>query len=348
MRKAFDLRPLDAGDVLGRGFSLYAAAFFAFARWFLLAWTAPMLLLTCGLYFLLDPYHWQQRAVVEAASVIEPTARAAYYWLLKLASVVLGVTVGAAGVYYIAARFYVGGAPTLAEVGRAVSSRSGSLLGASILHVLAIGGITLLVQGLPASMILGGEEFWGGVLFLLLGFVWVPLLGWYLGVFGLNVPVVMLDDSTALESFGRSAFLTRGFRVRLFGVMLAAGMVAGAPGVPGLLNIPAWVGQEVLLAQKLPLLGDLVRVVWDGALLSLFFIPQVVFYFDMRCRKEGYDLAVMARNFGIEEGEMMRYRMNPHVGYRPLAGVTAPARRARPAPGRPAQAPRRLDGRRRP
>jgi hypothetical protein len=340
MRKAFDLRQLEFSDIMGRGFSLYAAAFFAFARWFLLAWTLPMIALTCGLFVLLDPYDWQHLAVVDPQSVFEPGARAAYYWLLKVASVALGLTVGAAGIYYTAARMYVGGRPTLGEVARAFSGRGPHLLGASFFHLLAILAITLAIFGLPLSMILGGETIWGWVLVFLLSFVWVPLLGWYVGTWGLNVTTVMLDESDALESFPRSAFLTKGFRVRLFGVMIAAILVAGAPGVPGLLTVPAWIGQEVLLEKGWPLIGDLIRVVWEGALLPLFFIPQVVFYFDMRCRKEGYDLAVMARNFGIEEGEMMRYRMNPHLGYRPPGYTPPKGRRApRPAPQPAAPAP---------
>jgi hypothetical protein len=140
----------------------------------------------------------------------------------------------------------------------------------------------------------------------------------------------MLDDAQAGESFGRSRFLTHGYRMRLFGVITAALLLVGAPGVPGLLTIPAWVGQDLLIDEGYPMVGDLLRILWEGALMPLFFIPQVVFYFDMRSRKEGYDLAVMARNFGIEEGEMMRYRMNPHEGYRPPGYKPTKGRRQPP------------------
>ncbi|MCC7508123.1 MAG: hypothetical protein IT464_01960 [Planctomycetes bacterium] len=328
MRKAFDLRPLDFGDVMGRGFSLYAAAFVAFARWFLLAYTLPMVLLTLALYLMFDPYNWVGHSARREPGVWEINSLAAYYWLLKLASVAFGATVGAAGVYYLGARLYVGGQPSLAEVAKAFYARSTHLLGSSLLHLFAVLGITLVLFGLPISMALGGEGSGAAGMAVVLGFLWVPLLGWYLGAYALNVPCVMLDDAQALESFGRSTFLTRGFRMRLLGVMACAGLLVGAPGLPGLLTVPAWIGQSLLEDAQWPLLGDLIRVLWDGVLLPLFFTPVVVFYFDMRCRKEGYDLAVMARNFGIEEGEMMRYRMNPDVGYRPPGYKPPKGRRA--------------------
>lgn len=318
MRRAFDLKPLAFGDVMGRGFSLYASAFVGFVRWFLVAYTLPMLVLTLAFYFLFDPYGWVGHSARLEQGVLEASNRAAYYWLLKLAAVVLGFSVGAAGVYYQAARVYVGGKPSLGEVVRAFGSRSGHLLGASVVFVTALLTITLACFALPAAMVLDDDVGEGIALAFLFAFAWIPLVGWFAGAFGLSVPVTMLDDSTGGESFTRSLYLTKGFRMRLFGVLVTALLLVGAPGVPGLLTVPAWIGQEVLLSQAgMPLLGDLLRVCWEGCLLPLFFAPVVVYYFDMRCRKEGYDLAVMARNFGIEEGEMMRFRMNPHLGYAP-------------------------------
>lgn len=318
MRRAFDLKPLAFGDVMGRGFSLYASAFVGFVRWFLIAYTLPMLVLTLGLYFLFDPYGWVGHSARTEQSVLEATSRAAYYWLLKLAAIVLGFSVGAAGIYYQAARVYVGGKPTLGEVVKALGTRSGHMLGSSFLFVILLLVITIACFAIPAGTALDGNVAGGVALAVLFAFGWVPLIGWYTGSCGLCVPVTVLDDCTGGESFTRSLYLTKGYRMRLFGVLISAMLLVGAPGVPGLLTLPAWIGQELLLTKAgSPLAGDLIRVCWDGFLLPLFFAPVVVYYFDMRCRKEGYDLAVMARNFGIEEGEMMRYRMNPHMGYTP-------------------------------
>jgi hypothetical protein len=46
-------------------------------------------------------------------------------------------------------------------------------------------------------------------------------------------------------------------------------------------------------------------------------LPLVVFFFDQRSRKEGYDIAVMARNFGIDEVELLRFQHGANLGYIP-------------------------------
>lgn len=315
MRKAFDLKPLGFNDVMGRSFSLYASAFMPFARWFLLAWTLPMLLLMALLYFALDPY--STAGMIEEESIWQAGGYASYYWLLKLAALVLGFSVGASGLYYIGARHYVGGKPGLGEVARAIAARAGHLVGTSTLNVLILLAMTLVCFGLPVLMIVDGDAFEGFLLMFLLSFLWVPAIGTYLGFWGMSVGCVTLDDASTPEAFSRSAFLSKGFRLRFVGMVAVGMLVVGAPGVPGLMTIPALVLQPLLADRGIAVIGDLVRVAWEGLLLPLFFLPLVPYYFDMRCRKEGYDLAVMARNFGIEEGEMMRYRMNPHAGYMP-------------------------------
>jgi hypothetical protein len=325
MRKALDLKPLEFGDVLGRSVSLYTSALAGFIGWFALAWTLPMISLTLLLYMLLEPYG--TAGIAEEQSIWAAGPYAAYVWLLQIAAIFLGFGVGAAGVYYLAARLYVGASPTFGEVAKAVQARAGALLSASTLHVLALLGITFLLLGFPIIAIIDGAVMEGAMFLFLLGILWVGLILWYLGACQLNVPCVMLDDSSAGESFGRSLFLTSRFRLRVIGLILTTMLIVGAPGVPGLMTAPAIAGAYLL--KEFPLTADLIYVAWQGALLPLFFIPLTVFYFDMRCRKEGYDLAVMARNFGIEEGEMLRYGMNPGLGYDPAAAAHARRRAPR-------------------
>ena len=316
MRKAFDLRPLDFSDVLGRSFSLYTANFVGYLRWFLIMWLLPMLVVGALLYLALNPFEWVGIPGRESPSLFKANTYAAFYWLLKVAGVVFAFTTGASGVYYMTARVYVGGNPGLSEVMRAVGKRFSHVAGVGFLHEMAIVGITVVCIAPPFLLWEGDEGF-----AILTGFVgwlaWLPLLLWYISVYALNTPAVMLDDAEATEAFTRSAFLTKSARGRLMGVTLVTVLVVGAPGIPGLLGIPAVVGRALLIDAGLPLLAVVVDLAWDAVLLPLFFIPLVVYYFDMRCRKESYDLAVMARNFGIDEAEMARFRFNPDLGYLP-------------------------------
>jgi hypothetical protein len=326
MRKAFDLRPLDFSDVLGRSFSLFTANFVGYLRWFLIMWLLPMFVVAGLLYLALDPFNWVGIPGREAPSLFEANSYAAYFWLLKLAGIVFAFTTGASGVYYMTARVYVGGNPGLGEVVRAVGSRFSHVAGAGFLHEMVVVGITfgclappfLLWEGDKGTAVLAGFVLWTA---------WLPLMLWYTSVYSLNTPSIMLDDAEATEAFQRSAFLTKRARGRLMGVTLVTVIVVGAPGIPGLLTIPSMVGKELLVDAGLPLLTVVVDLAWDAVMLPLFFIPLVVYYFDMRCRKESYDLAVMARNFGIEETEMARFRFNPDLGYTPKGWKGERARR---------------------
>jgi hypothetical protein len=316
MRKAFDLRPLDFSDVLGRSFSLFTANFVGYLRWFLIMWLLPMLVVAGLLYLALDPFDWVGIPGRESPGLFEANRYAAYFWLLKLAAVVFAFTTGASGVYYMTARVYVGGNPSLGEVMRAVGSRFSHVAGAGFLHEMALVGITFCCLA-PSFLLWESDKGMAIVTGMVLWTAWPPLLLWYTSVYALNTPAIMLDDAEATEAFQRSAFLTKRARSRLMGVTLVTVMVVGAPGIPGLLSIPAIVGKELLVDAGIPILAVTVALVWDAVLLPLFFIPLVAYYFDMRCRKESYDLAVMARNFGIDEAEMARFRFNPDLGYMP-------------------------------
>ncbi|MCA8945230.1 MAG: hypothetical protein KDB29_03310 [Planctomycetes bacterium] len=318
MRKAFDLRPLDFNDVIGRSFSLYTANFVAYLRWFLLMWLLPMMVVAVVFYFALDPYDWSGSLTRPEPSLFEPNRYALYHWILQLSALLFGFTTGASGIYYMTARVYVGGNPTLTEVMRAVYQRFGHVAGTGFLHVCVLIAISVACI-MPPILLVGANSKGAGVLLgMVLWCAYVPLILWYYAAYGLNTSTVMLDEAETTESFGRSAYLSKGFRMRVAGILFVTILVVGAPGVPGLLSIPAIVAETMLVNDAgSPLLGVMVGLLSNALLLPLFFIPFVVYYFDMRCRKESYDLAVMARNFGIAEGEMQRFRFNPHLGYVP-------------------------------
>ncbi len=266
MRKAFDLRPLEFNDVLGRGFSLFMANFVGALRWMLICWLLPMLAVAVLFYFALEPYDWAGRIEAESPGLLTPSRYAAYYWLLKLAGVGFAFSTGAAGIYYMTARVYVGGNPSLSQVMRAVYGRFGHVAGTAFLHVVVVAGLTLLCWAPPFVLWDANEKGMA----VLVGFVgwtaWLPLLLWYNSVYGLNTVVVMLDDAQANESYPRSAYLTKRARMRLIGVLFVVTLVVGAPGIPGLLGIPGAVLETLALEQGWPLLGVVVNLAWDAVL----------------------------------------------------------------------------------
>jgi hypothetical protein len=127
----------------------------------------------------------------------------------------------------------------------------------------------------------------------------------------------MLDDADSSSAFARSAALSKGFRWRLYLLMFVAAFLTGVPGLWSLMDLAGLAGRELLQQWELPLLGDLLRLFWQGLFAPMFFLPLVVFFFDQRSRKEGYDIAVMARNFGIDEVELLRFQHGANLGYIP-------------------------------
>lgn len=339
MRKALDLRPLSFGETLGRSFSLFTGNLLGYSRWMLLVYLLPVLGMMTWLYFVLEPYEWANRPGADPSIFDFETGYAQYFWLVNLFSFALSTTVVAAGIYFLSARLYVGAVPSLAELFRALKTRLPHLAGVGLLHLGCCLGLGLGAYGIPLVMGQSGDEVSAWMLAILVctpGLVLV--LAWYLGRWGLNRAAVMLDDAQTTDAFQRSSYLTERFRWRLFGLTVVVMLLVTSPVGPGLLAAPGYIAKGLATDQGWHLAADVLMVTWGALLLPVFYIAPVVYYFDMRCRKESYDLAVMARNFGIDEAEMLRHRMNPGMGYYPAGYTGDRSRRERkPATRRMAQ-----------
>lgn len=157
-------------------------------------------------------------------------------------------------------------------------SRFGSLLGASILAGLMIGvGMMCCIPGLI---------FW----------TW----------FAFVAQVVVVERLSASASLDRSKRLGEGYRWRIFGIILLIGLLSNT--IPSLLNV----GLEFALpsTERVPVGGGayrevvrygnhVIHILVTYLVTILFAAYQAVcltlLYFDLRIRKEGYDLEVAAQ-----------------------------------------------------
>jgi hypothetical protein len=112
--------------------------------------------------------------------------------------------------------------------------------------------------------------------------------------YALLYPVIMLEARHATESRQRSWELVAGFRGKIFKVFLVIGLLCG------LINI----GVKAILDMALDpntLSGELVvQVVTQSVALvltPLATIAGVLLYYDLRIRKEGFDLEMLSRAF---------------------------------------------------
>lgn len=159
-----------------------------------------------------------------------------------------------------------------------------------LLGVIAgVGGVVLALMGALGAV---------GVLLAVLG---IGALIWFIifvaAGYGVTTPVVVLEDlSSSFDAFGRSWDLTRGLRGKVLGVavvawlvsqflpsmvvgVLSAALTLSAPGlVPLTVALTSFVG--ILLAPILP-------------------CAMTLLYYDLRVRREAFDLQVLSQQLGI-------------------------------------------------
>jgi hypothetical protein len=326
MRKAFDLKPLNVGDIFGRSFSLMFQALVPILTWVILTWTIPAI----GFRLML--------------SQLFPAAESGDSGTLSDVAILcfdllLGFTVMGAGVSYIAARCYVGARVTLLEVARAVFSRFANVLLCGVSLVAAVISIPVITYlAIDAQPGATGPEI--VLLLMTMGMAWGVGVLVVFGLYGLAPICVMLDDESTSGAWRKSLELTRGMRLRLVGILVSVVLLFGLPGTYGLMSFPGFLAHIALDETQFVFAATVLQLLWQSFLVPAIFLTCVVYSFDMRCRNNGYDIAVMAWNFGIEEGELSLYWLNPHRGYDP-AGKAAerPKRVAYPSRSRPRRVP---------
>ncbi len=127
---------------------------------------------------------------------------------------------------------------------------------------------------------------------------------WLYAAWAVAIPALLLEDARGFKALGRSFNLVRGRWWPTAGILLLANLLASAVAL-GL----------VLLALPLLLTGDgndfvveLANAVFTAAanVLTIPFISALVtvIYFDLRVRKEGFDLQLMAQRIGAPASDL--------------------------------------------
>ncbi|HWC74057.1 MAG TPA: hypothetical protein VG454_08975 [Gemmatimonadales bacterium] len=165
----------------------------------------------------------------------------------------------------------------------------GLLIGLILFGVILVGALTF-----PAMIAGGGggiEVF--AVLLVVLGGCW--LVTFVACGYAVTTPVVVLEELNASsDAFGRSWDLTRGFKLKIFLISLVSAAVVFVPGIAiGLL------GES--LAGEMPVVGQAVQIVSAALpilLTPLFSCVLTLLYYDLRVRREAFDLEVLSEQLG--------------------------------------------------
>lgn len=249
-----DLRPLSIGDILDRTFSLYRRHFFLFVG---IAGIPQLLVLGLSLAQILLP----RNAVNISATVMLS--------LLYLIVALVAYLFSQGGTLLAVSDLYLGRTTTIAESLRSIWGDLASLFGVIVLSGLAIcGGLILLI--IP------------GV------YVACRLL--------VCLPAALIEKRSPREALSRSFDLTRDYAGRAFLIALLSAVLAYAAqlllAVPALVALAAQIGGPSMIRfwTAMTQVGSSAASI---LVTPILLIATAVFYFDLRVRKEGFDLQFM-------------------------------------------------------
>jgi hypothetical protein len=151
--------------------------------------------------------------------------------------------------------------------------------------LVAVVGVVLRGAGVVAVLVILGGVVTG---------VWLCI--WVAAGYGVTTPVVVLEAlSSAFDAFGRSWDLTRGFRGKVVGLSVVAFVLFNF--LPALvLSIIAEVvkGSSAPAGMVFEVLSNVVPVILYPAISCVF----TLMYYDLRVRREGFDLQMLSDQLG--------------------------------------------------
>ena len=209
------------------------------------------------------------QAVPLALSIyVEASGGAFEHPMLWMATAVLAVIFGQIGVAastFLVAEAYLGGSLTPQEAFARATPFLGRLIAAALLSAMlyAMGLLLLIVPGIIMICAL---------------IVTTPAL-------------VLENIPSATGAMGRSWQLTRGFRGRIFGAIVVAFVLIAVPTIAlgALVGLLGGVSEEFALIVVLLMTSLLQLLAYP-----FFYVLATLFYYDLRVRKEAYDLEMLA------------------------------------------------------
>jgi hypothetical protein len=289
---AADIRPMNFGEILDGALVMYRRYFGLFFKLAMVVLAVPLLLLVYV------SARWQGAFLMRSQ---DPTAvLSVLVWFLPilifyyLASLVL-----TAGTVRIISDAYLGRMPRLQDALALGLSKLWGLvgvgLGKGVIVVLAAFGFAI-IAGLLAVMARGAGTG-GALLIFVAGAAGTWFVIYVLCGYGVTTPIVVLEElGSAFDAFRRSWELTRGSRGKVFGLGFIAFLLFNA--LPNLvIQIPAAMTRLTMPGVSIALgaLATIVPVILSPAIAAVI----TLIYYDLRVRREAFDLQVLGQRLGI-------------------------------------------------
>lgn len=295
-----DLRPMEFGEILDGALSLFRRHFGLFLKLSLATMWLPIALLVFWLVRFFGLASSPDNAAA-LAGMLQSEFVPLFLWLL-----VLGLVYGAAmllltaGSIRIISDSYLGREPQFGEalaygVGRIVPLFLVGVGKSLLLMLLYILGAVVIGVCVALGKVLGVGVAILATLAAVVGTCWLVL--YVASGYMVTTPVVVLEAlPSAFDSFGRSWELTRGAKLRVFGLVLVAWLIAYLlPWV--VLQVIGALVQEVAPAAMLP--WTVVSAALPIALAPIIPCILTLAYYDLRVKREGFDLQLLGEQMGI-------------------------------------------------
>jgi hypothetical protein len=304
-----DLKPMSLSELLDRTFALYRGNFWLFCGIMALPQVA---IAAITILYSLSP-------AVRAMSTLKQNPQNPFavfstigsvflevFLLVLFTSLVLGIA--ASAVTFAVSGLCLGQQVSIRKSYSMLGKRVFGLLG--LILILLFIGIVFMFAGAMAGAIVGGMLGAAlnfitpvlGVIFIFLAVIAGFALGfWLLMRFCISIPVFLLEGKGVFDSLARSGSLTKGHRWRIFVVTLVVTLIVYV--IHLLFALPFTISALVQLGRGvIPLwqqIGGNIAGAISGILVgALVMIAIVLIYYDVRIRKEAFDLQAMMSALG--------------------------------------------------
>lgn len=276
-----DLKPMELGEILDGALTIFRRHFGLFVKIGIAALWLPVAL---TIYIQLAGGREQHLVMTFFVAIIQYFA---------------GLFLTASAIRVISDS-YLGRPPQFADAIAMGAAKIWSLflvgLGKGLVIGLIAGGLgVVLALAVPAMASAGAGAIGGLVVFAaVIGGLWFLLF--VVCGYAVTTPVVVLESlSGAFDAFGRSWELTRGFKRKIFGTFAVAFLIVYVPG--GLIG-----GLAAVLMLEARVIGQVVEVI--GAALPIILTPLfscvlTLVYYDLRVRREAFDLQILSQQLGL-------------------------------------------------
>jgi hypothetical protein len=271
------LRPLALGEQLDAAIQIYKARWKPMVKAAALV-TAPVLILLAFVQSSAGNPNSMTEVDPETGFVQTDERQLLLFIAATLIAVVVSVVataIATAGVFRMVSGLYLGDEPDWRESLRFAFRRIGP-----VLWLLAIATVLQII----------------GTLLCIIPGLWMQ------GAFAVAMPVLLVEDVRGFKAVRRSVDLVKGRFWPTFGAVFIGGLLASF--VQGVFTAPVFAAQIVEANTVVTFLLTAIANV-AGTALTLPFTAALtmVIYFDLRVRKEGFDLFLLAQRVGVEAPE---------------------------------------------